>query len=41
MNGLFVIIGVALLISIFAHYSPQISAWCERQLAKKDDKSAP
>ena len=41
MNGLFVIIGIALLMSVFALYSPQISAWCDKQLAKKDDKNAP
>lgn len=35
MNGLFVIIGLALLVSVFALYSPQISSWCEKQLAKK------
>lgn len=41
MNGLFVIIGISLLISVFALYSPQISAWCDKQLAKKNDKNAP
>lgn len=40
MNGLFVFIGIALLISVFALYSPQISKWCDKQLAKKDDKNA-
>lgn len=35
MNGLFVIICIALLVSVFALYSPKISTWCEQQLAKK------
>lgn len=35
MNGLFVIIGAGVFISLMALYSPQISAWCDKQLAKK------
>lgn len=38
MNGLFIIIGIALLISLFALYSPQISNWCEKKLEKKRKK---
>ncbi|GIA53717.1 Uncharacterised protein [Vibrio furnissii] len=35
MNGLFVIIAGGLIVSLVALYSPQINAWCDRQLAKK------
>lgn len=35
MNGLFMIIGLGLLVSLVTLYSPQISAWCDKQLAKK------
>lgn len=35
MNGLFMIIGIGLVLSLFALYAPQISSWCDRQLAKK------
>lgn len=35
MNAVFMIIGIGLLISLFALYSPKISSWCDKQLAKK------
>ena len=41
MIAIYIISAIAMLIGLMTLYAPNIEKWCDKQLAKKDDKNAP
>jgi hypothetical protein len=41
MTAIYIISAIAMVIGLMTLYAPNIEKWCDKQLAKKDDKNAP
>ncbi|MBY8186611.1 hypothetical protein KW511_21725 [Vibrio fluvialis] len=41
MIAIYIISAIAMLIGLMTLYAPNIEKWCDKQLAKKNDKNAP
>lgn len=40
MTAIYIISAIAMVIGLMTLYAPNIEKWCDKQLAKKDDKNA-